>query len=84
VLGSDQHVGWIWIGDSYSPGVSIHDDAYDMPTVLRIQGIEFNDQIRKSAYSFEMTTIIEYKYGLYQMAHTFTKVYFQYIINSRA
>ena len=60
-----------------SPGVSF----MMMPLyadILRVQGIEFNDQIRKSAYSFEMSNnrikIFPIPNGV-----TFTKVWFNYI-----
>ena len=46
--------------------------------MLRIQAIEFNDQIRKSAYSFEL---INNKLRLFPIPNgsQFTKVWFQYI-----
>ena len=46
--------------------------------MLRIQAIEFNDQIRKSAYSFEL---INNRLRLFPTPNggNFTKVYFQYI-----
>lgn len=60
-----------------SPGVSF----MMMPLyadILRVQGIEFNDQIRKSAYSFEMSNnrikVFPIPNGV-----TFTKIWFNYI-----
>ena len=65
--------GW----GNYSPGVSF----MMMPMyadVLRIQGIEFNDQIRKSAYSFEL---INDRLKVFPIPNgsVFTKIYFDYI-----
>jgi len=76
-LGSQQMLdtfGW----GSYSPGVSF----MMMPIyadVLRMQAIEFNDQIRKSAYSFQL---INDRIKLFPIPNgaNFTKVYFQYIL----
>ena len=64
--------GW----GAYSPGVSF----MMMPIyadVLRLQGIEFNDQIRKSAYSFQLS---ENKLKLFPIPTTNTTVYFDYIL----
>ena len=49
--------------------------------MLRIQAIEFNDQIRKSAYSFEL---INNRLRLFPTPNggNFTKVYFQYILKT--
>tara|TARA_B110000495_G_C22690821_1_gene407240 strand:- start:134 stop:682 length:549 start_codon:yes stop_codon:yes gene_type:complete len=49
--------------------------------VLRIQGIEFNDQIRKSAYSFEL---VNDRLKLFPIPNgsQFTKVWFDYIKKS--
>jgi len=63
-----------------SPGVSF----MMMPLyadMLRIQAIEFNDQIRKSAYSFEL---INNKLRLFPIPNgsAYTKVYFQYILKA--
>lgn len=74
--GSDQMLdGFNW--GSYSPGVQF----MLMPIyadVLRMQGIEFNDQIRKSAYSFQ---ILNNRIQIWPIpnGNTFTKIYFQYI-----
>jgi len=78
-LGSQQMLdsfGW----GNYSPGVSF----MMMPTyadVLRLQGIEFNDQIRKSAYSFQL---INDRIKIFPIpdADAFTKVHFEYIKKS--
>jgi len=75
-LGSQQMLdtfGW----GQYSPGVSF----MMMPVyadILRVQAIEFNDQIRKSAYSFEL---INNRLRLWPIPNgaNYTKVYFQYI-----
>ena len=78
-LGSQQMLetfGW----GNYSPGVSF----MMMPMyadILRMQAIEFNDQIRKSAYSFEL---INNRIKLFPSPNgsNFTKVWFQYIKKS--
>ena len=75
-LGSQQMLdtfGW----GNYSPGVSF----MMMPIyadMLRMQAIEFNDQIRKSAYSFQL---INNRLKLFPIPNgsNFTKVYFDYI-----
>ena len=75
-LGSQQMMdafGW----GNYSPGVSF----MMMPAyadVLRLQGIEFNDQIRKSAYSFELSNNRLKVFPLPTGAN-FTKIFFSYI-----
>ena len=61
-----------------SPGVSF----MMMPMyadILKIQAIEFNDQIRKSAYSFEL---INNNLKLFPIPNgaNFTKIHFQYIL----
>jgi hypothetical protein len=63
-----------------SPGVSF----MMMPVyadMLRMQGIEFNDQIRKSAYSFEL---INDRIRIFPIPNgtNFTKIIFQYIKKS--
>ncbi len=78
-LGSQQMLdsfGW----GNYSPGVSF----MMMPTyadVLRLQGIEFNDQIRKSAYSFQL---INDRLRVYPLpsGDNFTVIHFDYILKS--
>ena len=78
-LGSQNMLeGFGW--GNYSPGVSfmmmpMHAD------LLRMQAIEFNDQIRKSAYSFEMHND-RIKFFPIPNGANFTKVYFQYILKS--
>jgi len=78
-LGSQQMMetfGW----GNYSPGVSF----MMMPMyadMLRLQAIEFNDQIRKSAYSFQMTNN-RIKFFPIPNGANFTKVYFHYILKS--
>ena len=75
-LGSQQMLdtfGW----GNYSPGVSF----MMMPIyadMLRMQAIEFNDQIRKSAYSFQL---INNRLKLFPIPNgsNFTKVYFDYV-----
>ena len=65
--------GW----GNYSPGVSF----MMMPIyadMLRLQAIEFNDQIRKSAYSFELINN-RIKFFPIPNGSNYTKVYFQYI-----
>ena len=78
-LGSQQMLdsfGW----GNYSPGVSF----MMMPIyadILRLQGIEFNDQIRKSAYSFQL---VNDRLRVYPIpdGSSFTKVHFDYIKKS--
>ena len=78
-LGSQQMMdqfGW----GNYSPGVSF----MMMPIyadMLRLQAIEFNDQIRKSAYSFQL---INDRLRLYPIpdGSNFSTVYFDYILKS--
>ena len=65
---------------NYSPGVSF----MMMPMyadVLRLQAIEFNDQIRKSAYSFEL---INNRLKLWPIPNTeiTSKIHFSYILTS--
>ena len=78
-LGSQQMLdtfGW----GSYSPGVSF----MMMPIyadMLRLQAIEFNDQIRKSAYTFQLIND-RIKFFPIPNGSNFTKVYFQYILKS--
>ena len=78
-LGAQQMLdGFGW--GNYSPGVSF----MMMPIyadMLRIQAIEFNDQIRKSAYSFELIND-RIKFFPIPDGSNFTKVYFQYIKKS--
>ena len=78
-LGSQNMIDSFGFG-GYSPGVSF----MMMPLyadMLRIQAIEFNDQIRKSAYSFEL---INNKLRLFPIPNgsAYTKVYFQYILKA--
>tara|TARA_Y100001963_G_C6751912_1_gene434670 strand:- start:515 stop:1678 length:1164 start_codon:yes stop_codon:yes gene_type:complete len=75
-LGSQQMLetfGW----GNYSPGVSF----MMMPMyadILRLQAIEFNDQIRKSAYSFEVRNN-RVRFFPIPNGSNFTKVWFEYI-----
>ena len=65
---------------NYSPGVSF----MMMPMyadVLRLQAIEFNDQIRKSAYSFELVNNRLKVFPIPQVAVT-AKIFFTYILKS--
>ena len=78
-LGSQNMLeGFGW--GQYSPGVSfmmmpMHAD------LLRMQAIEFNDQIRKSAYSFQLLND-RIKFFPIPNGSNFTKVYFQYILKA--
>jgi len=78
-LGSQQMMetfGW----GNYSPGVSF----MMMPLyadMLRLQAIEFNDQIRKSGWSFEMSNN-RLKIHPIPDGVNFTKIYFDYILKS--
>jgi hypothetical protein len=69
-----QSFGW----GSYSPGVSF----LMMPMysdLLRLQAIEFNDQIRRSSYSFEL---IGNQLKLFPIPAYDFKLFFQYILES--
>ena len=59
---------------SYSPGINfmLMPTSYD---VQLLQGIEFNDQIRKSAYSFE---IINNKLKIFPIPKNTGKMWFEY------
>ena len=59
---------------SYSPGVNflLMPASYDM---LKVQAIEFNDQIRRSAYSFE---VINNKLKLFPIPTRSGAIYFEY------
>jgi len=78
-LGSQQMMdqfGW----GQYSPGVSF----MMMPIyadMLRMQAIEFNDQIRKSHYSFQLVNNRLKVFPIPDGAN-FTKIYFRYILKS--
>lgn len=63
---------------SYSPGVNflLMPASYDM---LKVQAIEFNDQIRRSAYSFEL---VNNKLKLFPIPTRSGKVFFEYYKNS--
>jgi hypothetical protein len=63
---------------SYSPGVNflLMPASYDM---LKVQAIEFNDQIRRSAYSFEL---IDNRLKLFPIPTRSGKIYFEYYKNS--
>jgi hypothetical protein len=78
-LGSQQMLAEFGFG-SYSPGVSF----MMMPVyadLLRMQAIEFNDQIRKSAYSFQL---VNNRLKVFPIPNgkNFTKIHFRYILKS--
>jgi len=78
-LGSQQMMETFGFG-GMSPGVSF----MMMPLyadMLRLQAIEFNDQIRRSAYSFEVSNN-RIKFFPIPTGENFTKVYFEYILIS--
>ena len=78
-LGSQQMMETFGFG-GMSPGVSF----MMMPLyadMLRLQAIEFNDQIRRSAYSFEVSNN-RIKFFPIPTGENFTKVYFEYILKS--
>jgi len=76
-LGSQQMLDSFGFG-GFSPGVSfmMMPLYYD---VARFQAIEFNDQIRKSAFSFELINN-RIKFFPIPNGSNFTKVHFQYIL----
>ena len=78
-LGSQQMLDSFGFG-GFSPGVSfmMMPLYYDLS---RFQAIEFNDQIRKSAYTFELVNN-RVKFFPIPNGSNFTKVYFQYILKS--
>jgi hypothetical protein len=59
---------------SYSPGVNflLMPISYDL---LKVQAIEFNDQVRKSAYSFE---VVDNKLKLFPTPKTAGNIWFEY------
>jgi len=63
---------------SYSPGVNflLMPASYDM---LKVQAIEFNDQIRRSAYSFEL---VNNRLKLFPIPKRAGTIYFEYYKNS--
>ena len=63
---------------SYSPGVNflLMPASYDM---LKVQAIEFNDQIRRSAYSFE---VVNNQLKLFPIPRQTGLIYFEYYKNS--
>ena len=63
---------------SFSPGVNflLMPASYDM---LKVQAIEFNDQIRRSAYSFEL---VNNKLKIFPIPTSGGKMYFEYYKNS--
>jgi hypothetical protein len=78
-LGSQQLLAEFGYGN-YSPGVSfmMMPIYYD---VLRLQAIEFNDQIRKSAYTFELSGN-RIRFFPIPDGSNFTKVHFDYYLKS--
>ena len=78
-LGTQQMLDNFGFG-GMSPGVSfmMMPLYYDLS---RFQAIEFNDQIRKSAYTFELINN-RIKFFPIPNGSNFTKVYFQYILKS--
>ena len=78
-LGSQQLLAEFGYGN-YSPGVSfmMMPIYYD---VLRLQAIEFNDQIRKSAFSFELSGN-RIRFFPIPDGSNFTKVHFDYYLKS--
>jgi len=78
-LGSQQMLGEFGFGN-YSPGVSfmMMPIYYD---VLRLQAIEFNDQIRKSAFTFELSGN-RVRFFPIPNGSNFTKVHFDYYLKS--
>jgi hypothetical protein len=78
-LGSQQLLAEFGYGN-YSPGVSfmMMPIYYD---VLRLQAIEFNDQIRKSAFSFELSGN-RIRFFPIPNGSNFTKVHFDYYLKS--
>ncbi len=78
-LGSQQMLAEFGFGQ-FSPGVSfmMMPIYYDL---LRMQAIEFNDQIRKSAYTFQLIND-RIKFFPIPNGVNFTKVYFQYILKT--
>ena len=75
--GSEQMLqGFGW--GQYTPAVNflmlpMYDD------LLRVQAIEFNDQIRKSAYTFEL---VNNQLRVYPIPTDTAKIYFQYIVRN--
>ena len=78
-LGSQQMLDSFGFGN-YSPGVSfmMMPVYYD---ILRMQAIEFNDQIRKSAYSFEISNE-RIRFSPVPNGSNFKTVWFDYILKA--
>ena len=81
-LGSQQMMDTFGFGN-YSPGISfMMQPMYD--DILRLQAIEFNDQIRKSQFSFELINNRIKIFPLPVSGDDNTKIYFEYTLNSEA
>ena len=81
-LGSQQMMDTFGFGN-YSPGISfMMQPMYD--DLLRLQAIEFNDQIRKSQFSFELINNRIKIFPLPVSGDDNTKIYFEYTLNSEA
>jgi len=79
-LGSQQMMNTFGWGN-YSPGVSfMMQPMYD--DLLRLQAIEFNDQIRKSQYSFQLINNRIKIFPIPTDGDTGTKVYFEYTLDT--
>lgn len=65
--------GW----ENYSSGVSLLSPMYD--ELLRIQAIEFSEQVRKSHYSFKL---INNTLRIFPIPEYNTKLFFDYIVKS--
>jgi hypothetical protein len=80
-LGSQQMMNTFGWGN-YSPGVSfMMQPMYD--DLLRLQAIEFNDQIRKSQYSFQLINNRIKIFPIPTDGDSGTKVYFEYTLDSQ-
>ena len=78
-LGSQQMMDTFGFGN-YSPGISfMMQPMYD--DILRLQAIEFNDQIRKSQFSFELINNRIKIFPLPISGDDNTKIYFEYTLN---
>jgi len=81
-LGSQQLLDSFGFGN-YSPGVSfLMQPMYD--DLLRLQAIEFSDQVRKSQYSFQLINNRIKIFPLPLDGDSDVKIYFEYTLNTEA
>lgn len=81
-LGSQQLMDSFGFGN-YSPGISfLMQPMYD--DLLRLQAIEFSDQVRKSQYSFQLINNRIKMFPVPVDGDSNVRIYFEYTLNSEA